>query len=299
MTYHVPVLLPQCIEGLRILPDGVYVDATMGGGGHTRAILERLGDRGVLFGFDQDASAAINVPDDERFHFVHGNFRFLKNYLRYYGFRHVNGILADLGVSSYQFDTPERGFTFRSPAALDMRMNNNSRLTAAEVVNTYDQEQLCRIFRDYGEIANAGRLAALIVRGRSESPIETSSRLTDLIAPCTPPHGEFKYWAKVFQALRIEVNHEMDSLRALLEQSADVIIPGGRLVVITYHSLEDRAVKRFIRDGRFSGQAEKDFYGNPLVPFKALGNKVITPDEKEIAQNPRARSAKLRIAVKN
>ena len=284
MTYHVPVLLPQCIEGLRILPDGVYVDATMGGGGHTRAILERLGDRGVLFGFDQDASAAINVPDDERFHFVHGNFRFLKNYL---------------GVSSYQVDTPERGFTFRSPAALDMRMNNNSRLTAAEVVNTYDQEQLCRIFRDYGEIANAGRLAALIVRGRSESPIETSSRLTDLIAPCTPPHGEFKYWAKVFQALRIEVNHEMDSLRALLEQSADVIIPGGRLVVITYHSLEDRAVKRFIRDGRFSGQAEKDFYGNPLVPFKALGNKVITPDEKEIAQNPRARSAKLRIAVKN
>ncbi|MCR5713766.1 MAG: 16S rRNA (cytosine(1402)-N(4))-methyltransferase RsmH [Bacteroidales bacterium] len=299
MTYHVPVLLPQCIEGLRILPDGVYVDATMGGGGHTRAILERLGDRGVLFGFDQDASAAINVPDDERFHFVHGNFRFLKNYLRYYGFRHVNGILADLGVSSYQFDTPERGFTFRSPAALDMRMNSSSRLTAAEVVNTYDQEQLCRIFRDYGEIANAGRLAALIVRGRSESPIETSSRLTDLIAPCTPPHGEFKYWAKVFQALRIEVNHEMDSLRALLEQSADVIIPGGRLVVITYHSLEDRAVKRFIRDGRFSGQAEKDFYGNPLVPFKALGNKVITPDEKEIAQNPRARSAKLRIAVKN
>ena len=299
MTYHVPVLLPQCIEGLRILPDGVYVDVTMGGGGHTRAILERLGDRGVLFGFDQDAAAAVNAPDDERFHFVHGNFRFLKNYLRYYGFRHVNGILADLGVSSYQFDTPERGFTFRSPAALDMRMNNSSRLTAAEVVNTYDQERLCRIFREYGEIENAGRLAALIVRERAGNPIETSSRLTDVIAPCTPPHGEFKYWAKVFQALRIEVNHEMDSLRALLEQSAEVLIPGGRLVVITYHSLEDRAVKRFIRDGRFSGQAEKDFFGNPLVPFKALGNKVITPDEKEIAQNPRARSAKLRIAIKN
>ena len=195
MTYHVPVLLPQCIEGLRILPDGVYVDATMGGGGHTRAILERLGDRGVLFGFDQDASAAINVPDDERFHFVHGNFRDL------------GGILDSLGISSYQFDTPERGFTFRSPAALDMRMNSSSRLTAADVVNTYDQEQLCRIFRDYGEIANAGRLAALIVRGRSESPIETSSRLTDLIAPCTPPHGEFKYWAKVFQALRRQAFH--------------------------------------------------------------------------------------------
>ena len=298
MTYHVPVLLPQSIEGLRILPDGVYIDATMGGGGHSRAILDRLGDRGVLLGFDQDASAAVNVPDDGRFHFVHGNFRFLKNYLRYCGFRHVNGILADLGVSSYQFDTPERGFTFRSPSALDMRMNSSSRLTAAEIVNTYDQERLCRIFRDYGEIPNAGRLAALIVRSRTGNPIETSSRLTDVIAPCTPPHAEFKYWAKVFQALRIEVNHEMDSLRALLEQSAEVIIPGGRLVVITYHSLEDRAVQRFVRDGRFTGQAEKDFYGNPLVPFTAVG-KVIIPDEKEIAQNPRARSAKLRIAVKN
>lgn len=298
MTYHVPVLLRQSVEGLAIRPDGVYVDVTMGGGGHTRAILEQLGAEGRLLGFDQDEAARANAPDDGRFQFVHGNFRFLKNYLTYYGYTQVDGILADLGVSSHQFDTAERGFTFREAARLDMRMNTQSRLTAADIINTYDREQLSGIFRDYGEIDNAGKLAGLIVRAREENAIETSLQLTDTIMPCTPKHAEYKYWAKVFQALRIEVNHEMDSLTALLEQSATMLVPGGRLSIITYHSLEDRLVKRFLRDGKFSGHAEKDLFGNPLVPFKQLGSKVIVPDEQEIADNPRARSAKLRVAEK-
>ena len=298
MTYHVPVLLKQSIEGLSIRPDGVYVDVTMGGGGHTRAILNQLSAKGHLLGFDQDAAARANAPEDSRFTFVHGNFRFLKNFLIYYGYPKVDGILADLGVSSHQFDTPERGFTFREAARLDMRMNTQSRLTAADIINTYDKERLCTIFRDYGEIDNAGRLAGMLVRAREEQTIETSLQLTDAIKACTPKHAEYKYWAKVFQSLRIEVNHEMESLMALLEQSAGVLGPGGRLAVITYHSLEDRLVKRFLRDGRFSGQAEKDLFGNALVPFSQLSSKVTVPDEKEIADNPRARSAKLRVAVK-
>ena len=297
-TYHVPVLLKQSIEGLAIRPDGVYVDVTMGGGGHTRAILNQLGAEGHLLGFDQDEAARANVPEDSRFTFVHGNFRFLKNFLIYHGYPKVDGILADLGVSSHQFDTPERGFTFREAVRLDMRMNTKSPLTAAGIINTYDKERLCLLFRDYGEIDNAGRLAESLVRAREDQAIETSMQLIDAIKACTPKHAEYKYWAKVFQALRIEVNHEMESLTALLEQSAEVLVTGGRLSVITYHSLEDRLVKRFLRDGRFSGQAEKDLFGNALVPFRQLSNKVTTPDEQEIADNPRARSAKLRVAVK-
>ena len=305
MTYHVPVLLPQCIEGLRILPDGVYVDVTMGGGGHTRAILERLGDRGVLFGFDQDAAAAVNAPDDERFHFVHGNFRFLKNYLRYYGFRHVNGILADLGVSSYQFDTPERGFTFRSPAALDMRMNNSSRLTAAEVVNRYSRDDLERIFREYGEEHHAGRIADGIVERRKTKPFSRTTELAQAIKEYMPGHGrgEDQHPAKrCFQAIRIEVNHELDGLEMLLNDGIRRLKNGGRFAVISFHSLEDRIVKEAFKTAESPCTCPRDF---PVCVCgkKSLGTvitkKPIEPTEEEIEINPRSRSSKLRVFERN
>ncbi len=297
-VYHIPALLPQALEALDIKPDGIYVDATYGGGGHSRAIVERLSAAGHLYGFDQDEDAIAGAMDDARFTMVYGNFGFLTNFLRYYGVEKVDGLLADLGVSFHHFDDAERGFSFRSDARLDMRMNRRGRLTAVEVLNDYPEEKLAEIFKLYGEMPNARRLAQTIAKARAKARIETVNGLLDVVNPLTDPRRQKKELACIFQALRIEVNDELGVLRRLLEQSLRVLRPGGRLAIMTYHSLEDRLVKNFMRSGNFSGQVEKDIFGRAELPLKLLNSKPIVADEAEVAANPRSRSAKLRVAVR-
>lgn len=296
--YHVPVLLRESVGGLDIKPGGVYVDVTFGGGGHSREILSRLGDQGRLFGFDQDEDAEQNIVDDDRFTFVRSNFRFLKNWMRYYGIDQIDGLLADLGVSSHHFDDETRGFSFRFDAPLDMRMNKRSGMTAADVLNIYGEEQLSDIFYIYGELKNARRIAAAIVKARAGKRIETTSDLMEATEKCFQREREKKDTAKLFQALRIEVNHEMDALKEMLNDARDLIREGGRLSVITYHSLEDRLVKNMMKAGNVEGKVEQDFFGRSESPFRQIGGKVIVPDEEEQQRNPRSRSAKLRIAEK-
>lgn len=296
--YHVPVMLKECIEALAIKPNGTYVDVTFGGGGHSREILKHLGPDGRLIAFDQDADAQRNIPDDDRFTFVDQNFRYLKNFCRLHDAIPVDGILADLGVSSYQFDQADRGFSIRFDAELDMRMNQADTLTAKEVVNTYAEADLHRIFGVYGEIQNAKSLAKTIATARLNTPLNTIADLKNAISNLIPRGKENKYLAQVFQALRIEVNQELEALKDFLAQSAEVLGTGGRLVVMSYHSLEDRLVKNFIAKGKFSGEVEKDLYGNDKKPLDAVSRGAITATEDEIKDNNRARSAKLRIAVK-
>ncbi len=295
--YHNPVLLHRSIELLNIDPNGVYVDVTFGGGGHSRAILEKL-ENGRLIAFDQDPDAFSNVPDDDRFTLVPHNFRYLKNFLRLHNALPVDGILADLGVSSHQFDVPDRGFSTRFDAVLDMRMNPAAGNSAKEVLNSYSAEELQNIFTLYGELRSSYSISRAIVKARSEKPIETTGRLIEVIKTVLPERKINKLSAMVFQALRIEVNEELEVLKEMLQQAAEVLKPGGRLVVISYHSLEDRLVKNFFRAGNFEGKVEKDFYGNLLSPLKPLSGKAIVPDEKEIIENSRARSAKMRTAEK-
>jgi 16S rRNA (cytosine1402-N4)-methyltransferase len=297
-NYHTPVMLKECIDGLNIRPDGTYVDVTFGGGGHSREIMKHLGDSGRLLAFDQDADAQQNVIEDERFEFIDQNFRYLKNFCRLHHALPVDGILADLGVSSYQFDQAERGFSIRFDSELDMRMNQSGTLTAKEVIGTYSEADLHRIFGIYGEIKNAKSLAKTIVTARLNTTISTVADLKNVIAGLIPRGKENKYLAQVFQALRIEVNQELEALKDFLIQSAEVLVSGGRLVVMSYHSLEDRLVKNFIAKGKFSGEVEKDFYGNDQKPFEQISRGAITASEDEIKDNNRARSAKLRIAVK-
>ena len=296
--YHVPVMLQECLEGLAIQPDGIYVDVTFGGGGHSKAILKQLGPKGKLLAFDQDEAAQQNIPVDERFAFVDQNFRYFKNNCRLHGAFPADGILADLGVSSHQFDEADRGFSIRFDADLDMRMDRSTSLTAKEVLNTYSEEDLHRIFGMYGELHNAKTLAKTIVTARLNSSINTVSELKEAISKLTPRGKENKYLAQVFQALRIEVNQELEALQEFLEQSVEVLKSGGRLVVMSYHSLEDRLVKNFMAKGKFRGEVEKDFFGNELKPFDVLTRKAVVAGAYEIDQNSRARSAKLRIAVK-
>lgn len=296
-AYHIPVLLEESVNGLEIRENGDYVDVTFGGGGHSREIFSRL-KSGRLFAFDQDEDAAANVICDDRFFFIRHNFKYIRNFLKYYQVEKVDGILADLGVSSHDFDVAERGFSFRFDGDLDMRMNRDSSQTAADIVNTYPEIELRTIFREYGEIDNAGRLARQLAEARNSKPVKTIEQFREAIAPCVPRLQESKYLAKVFQALRIETNKEMDVLREFLEQSIELLKPGGRLVVITYHSLEDRMVKNFIRSGDMSGKQEQDFFGNVDSPLVAINRRVIVPGEEELDRNPRARSAKLRIAEK-
>ena len=296
--YHVPVLLHESVDLLDVNPGGIYADLTFGGGGHSREILRRLGKKGTLFGFDQDMDAMANVPDDGRFVFVRNNFRFLRGCLRDAGVVQVDGILADLGVSSHHFDAEERGFSFRFDAELDMRMNRQGKLSAREVVNRYEEEELARIIREYGELNPAGRIARSIVRARESGEIATIAELKEAVQPMVPRGEESKFLAKLFQAIRIEVNREMDALKMMLEQSLKVLKPGGRLVVITYHSLEDRLVKNFMRAGNFTGEAEKDFYGKVHSPFEVVTRKALVPPAEEIERNSRSRSAKLRAAAK-
>lgn len=296
VVYHIPALLNPCMEGLDIKPDGVYVDVTFGGGGHSREILKRLGDNGRLISFDQDADAIRNVIDDDRFTFVRSNFKYLSNFLKYHGVEKVDGILADLGVSFHHFDDSSRGFSFRFDGKLDMRMNTEAGLKASDVLENYSEEQLADVFFYYGELKNARKIASVIVKSREEKKIETISQLLDLLDPLMGKDRQKKDLAKVFQALRIEVNKEMDVLKRLLVQAQNVLKPGGRIVVLTYHSLEDRLVKNFLKAGNFEGKVEQDFYGNRLSPFKLVNNKVIVPDAEEIERNPRSRSAKLRVA---
>ena len=296
--YHVPALLEETLAGLDIKPGGVYVDATFGGGGHSRAILSRLGADGRLVAFDQDEDVLDHVPDDARFTFVRSNFKYLKNFLRYHGVGQVDGLLADLGVSSHHFDEAERGFSFRFDGELDMRMNRHAALTAAEVLNTYSAERLADVFYLYGELKNARRLAAAVVQARVREPFARIAPFVEVVKPFCGKDKEKKDLARVFQALRIEVNRELEALEALLRQSVEVLRPGGRLAVITYHSLEDRLVKNFIRSGNVEGRMEKDFYGNVLAPLRAVNNRVVVPADDEVERNPRARSAKLRVAEK-
>jgi len=297
-VYHVPVLLNESVNALDVKPDGVYVDVTFGGGGHSREILSRLGDAGRLYSFDQDADAEANIIDDERFTFVRGNFRYLKNFMRYYGEESVDGILADLGVSWHHFDVSERGFSFRFDSKLDMRMNQQSSTTAYDVINDYDEKRLSEVFCLYGELSNGRKLAHEIVKAREQSAICTTGDLVGLMRPFMPREREKKEMTKVFQALRIEVNHEMEALRLMLEQAMNLLRKGGRLSVITYHSLEDRMVKNMMKTGNVNGVLEKDFYGNVVSPLRPTGNKPIVPTEEEQSKNPRSRSAKLRVAEK-
>lgn len=297
-TYHVPVLLRESVDGLDIRPQGVYVDVTFGGGGHSREILSRLKDGGRLYGFDQDADAENNIPADPRFTFVRSNFRYLRNWMRYYGVQQIDGLLADLGVSSHHFDDETRGFSFRFDAPLDMRMNKRSGITAADVLNGYTEEQLADVFYLYGELKNSRRIAAVIAKRRSEKPLLTTQDLIDATTPLYKREREKKDMARLFQALRIEVNSEMTALKDMLAAATSVIRPGGRLAVITYHSLEDRIVKNFMRSGNAEGHAEQDFFGRTAAPFRLVNNKVMTPDSDEQQANPRSRSAKLRIAEK-
>ncbi len=292
-VYHIPALLEQSIEGLAIKPDGTYVDVTFGGGGHSRAILSHLNAAGRLVGMDQDMDAWANRLDDDRFTFAHGNFAYLKNFLRYYGISCVDGIIADLGVSFHHFDALDRGFTFRGDAPLDMRMNRSASFTAMDLVNCYDEERLAQVLYLYGELKTSRRLATAIVKAR---PLSTTGELVNVVRPLLKPTQEKKELSMVFQALRIEVNGELNALRKLLSQSLEVLKPGGRLAVITYHSLEDRLVKNFMRTGNVEGQQVKDFFGRVSTPWRVVTNKVIVPSDEEIERNPRSRSAKLRVA---
>jgi 16S rRNA (cytosine1402-N4)-methyltransferase len=296
--YHNPVLLKETVDGLNIKPDGVYVDVTFGGGGHSREIMKRLGPNGRLFAFDQDEDAQANIIDDERFTLIPENFRFIKRFMRFYGIKEVDGILADLGVSSHQFDVAERGFSTRFDAGLDMRMSQKNDLNAYRVVNEYEEKDLRRMFFEYGELKNAGGLAATIVAARQVKPIANTGDLKQVLARFLPAHKSNKILAQIYQAIRIEVNQEMEALKEFLQQSLEILKPAsGRLSIISYHSLEDRLVKRFMRNGMFEGEPERDMFGNFEVPFKSI-EKLIVPTEEEIAQNNRARSAKLRVAEK-
>jgi len=296
--YHLPVLLTESIDGLNIKKDGVYVDVTFGGGGHSKEILRCLGTNGHLYGFDQDIDAIANSLNDERFTFVRSNFRFLKNWMRYYGIDTIDGLLADLGVSSHHFDDESRGFSLRYDAPLDMRMNSSSAVSAADIVNKYSEEQLADIFYLYGELKNARRIAATVVKRRMEKPISTTGELIDVTSALFPKEREKKEMAKLFQALRIETNHEMEALKEMITAAVDLLKPGGRLSVITYHSLEDRIVKNVMKAGNTEGKMVQDFFGRIENPLKIVNSKVITPSEEEITNNPRSRSAKLRIAEK-
>jgi 16S rRNA (cytosine1402-N4)-methyltransferase len=298
-AYHTPVLLKESLEGLAVRPSGVYVDVTFGGGGHTQELLKMLDGQGRLYGFDQDADTEQNIPSDPRFVFVRSNFRYLYHFMRYHGVAgEVDGVLADLGVSSRHFDDRDRGFSFRFNGKLDMRMNNRAGRTAAGLVNGYTEEQLAGVFHAYGELKPARRLAAALVRARGERPVETAGDLLEILKPFTGKDREKKFLAQVFQALRIEVNDEMGALKEMLQQTLRVLKPGGRLAVITYHSLEDRLVKNFLKTGNFEGKSEQDFYGNTHTPFRPVNNRVIVPSPEELEANPRSRSAKLRIALR-
>lgn len=298
MSYHNPVMLNESVDGLEIKKDGIYVDVTYGGGGHSKEILKRLGEKGRLIAFDQDADVEGNVVKDERLVMVPQNFKYLKNYLKMYGITQIDGLLADLGVSSHQFDVGERGFSIRFDGPLDMRMSKSNLITAAKIVNEYSEEDLVRLFREYGEINNAKKLVFEIVSKRMGSKFKTTTDLIEVAEKLVPGKMKNKYLAQVFQALRIEVNSELDVLKELLIQAKEVLKPSGRLVVITYHSLEDRLVKNFLKKGSFSGELEKDFFGNQLVDFKLITRKPVTPSNEELQLNNRARSAKLRIAEK-
>ena len=297
-TYHVPVLLKESVDGLDIKPDGVYIDVTFGGGGHSKEILTRLSKKGHLYSFDQDADAEKNIVNDGRFTFVRSNFRYIKNWMRYYGVEHIDGLLADLGVSSHHFDDESRGFSFRYDAPLDMRMNKRAGQTAADILNDYDEEQIADILYIYGELKNARKIASTIVKSRQSKRIDTTGDLLNLVTSLFAKEREKKEIAKLFQALRIEVNREMDALKEMLNGAKDLLCEGGRLSVITYHSLEDRIVKNFIKAGNAEGKVTQDFFGRIEAPFKAVNNKIIVPDESEQESNPRSRSAKLRIAEK-
>lgn len=297
-TYHVPVLLNESIDGLAIKPDGIYVDVTFGGGGHSKEILSRLGKKGHLYSFDQDPDAEKNIVNDDRFTFVRSNFRYLKNWMRYYGVDHIDGLLADLGVSSHHFDDETRGFSFRFDAPLDMRMNKRAGTTAAEILNNYDEEQLADIFYIYGELKNARKIAAAITKARNEKRIETTDDFLHVTEKLFQREREKKEMAKMFQALRIEVNHEMDALKEMLNGAMETLCEGGRLSVITYHSLEDRIVKNMMKAGNVEGKVKQDFFGRIEAPFRLVNNKVIVPSDEEQQQNPRSRSAKLRVAEK-
>ena len=291
-TYHIPALLKESINGLDIKPEGIYADVTFGGGGHSRAIMSALGPEGRLYGFDQDIDAQANSINDSRFTFVYSNFRFLRNFMLYYGVEHLDGIMADLGVSFHHFDSPDRGFSFRADGPLDMRMNRNATLTAAKIIDEYTVDQLTQLFRLYGELRQSRQIAQTIEKARRQAPITSTARLLDVIRPCIDPKHEKKELAQVFQALRIEVNDEMDALRQFLEQALLTLKPGGRLCVITYHSLEDRLVKNFMRSGNFDGKIETDFYGRSLAPFRLLTSKPVSPGQDEVDRNPRSRDRK-------
>lgn len=296
--YHVPALLNESVDGLKISPSGVYVDVTFGGGGHSREILSRLGENGRLLGFDQDEDAIANIIPDNRFTFVRSNFRYLKNFLKYHDIEQVDGIIADLGVSFHHFDKSVRGFSFRFSGDLDMRMNRGVSLNAADILNEYQEDRLADVFYKWGELKNSRRIASSVVEFRAKKKIEKTDDLLEIVAPFTRRDKEKKILAQAFQALRIEVNGEMEALTEMLKQSLDVLKPGGRFSVISYHSLEDRLVKNFFRTGNFEGNLEKDFFGNPLTPFETINRKVIMPSEEEQRNNPRSRSAKLRVAEK-
>lgn len=295
-TYHVPVLLGESIDGLNIKAGGIYVDVTFGGGGHSREIVARLTGGAHLYSFDQDADAELNIINDDRFTFVRSNFRYIKNWMRYHGVEKIDGLLADLGVSSHHFDDETRGFSFRFDAPLDMRMNKRAGATAADIVNTYDEQRLADIFYLYGELKNARRIAAALVKARCEQKIETTNQFMKAVEKLFKQEREKKEMAKLFQALRIEVNHEMDALRDMLHGAIDLLAPGGRLSVITYHSLEDRMVKNIMKTGNIEGKMKQDFFGRIETPFRLVNNKVIVPSDEEQERNPRSRSAKLRIA---
>lgn len=297
-NYHIPVLLKESVEAMNIDPNGIYVDVTFGGGGHSKEILSRLGEHGRLFGFDQDLDAEKNIIDNPHFTFVRSNFRYLQNFLKYHHIEEVDAILADLGVSSHHFDDSERGFSFRFDGNLDMRMNKRAGINAADIINSYDEERLANILYLYGELKNSRRLASLLVKARANKEIHTIYELLEVIKPIFNIERDKKDLAKVFQALRIEVNQEMEALKDMLSSAINVLKPGGRLVVITYHSLEDRMVKNIMKAGNINGKVEQDFFGNVNAPLRITSNKVITPSEKEILANPRSRSAKLRIAEK-
>ena len=297
-TYHIPVLLESAVNELDIQPSGTYCDLTFGGGGHSRHILSKLDAEGRLYSFDQDRDTLLNAPDDERFNYVESNFRFLRSALRLRGVDKVDGILADLGVSSHHFDEVGRGFSFRGEGPLDMRMNQRGGRTAADVVNTYDADSLARVLKEYGELDTTWKIASCIERAREKEPITTTAQLVEAVRPCTPKRDESKFLTKLFQALRIEVNGEMEALKMALEQSLKVLRPGGRLVVISYHSLEDRLVKNFMRSGNFEGKIEQDFFGRQQTPFDVVSRKAIVPSQEEVERNPRSRSAKMRVAIK-
>ena len=297
-VYHIPALLNECIEGLNINPEGIYVDATFGGGGHSRAIVNNLGNKGHLYSFDQDQDAIANAIDDPRFTFVYSNFAYITNFMRFHGVKHADGILADLGVSFHHFDESDRGFSFRFDGILDMRMNQRGGKDARWILANYSEEQLAQIFYLYGELKTSRKIANAIVKSRNNKTINTTGELLDIIKPFIKPAQEKKELAQVFQALRIEVNNEIDVLKSFLNQTIKVLKPGGRIVILTYHSLEDRLVKNFFKSGNIEGKVEKDFFGKVNSPFRLINNKVIVASEEEVARNPRARSAKIRIAEK-